>query len=107
MRAMSETEKKGGAEVLERVKPKDTLEDLCRVVIHNDDYTPMDFVIDVLEQIFEKSPAEAYRVMMKVHVEGRGIAGMYTHQVAETNAQKTIDAARAAGHPLFASVEEA
>lgn len=104
---MSERKHGTGAEILERPRKREKPEDLWKVVLHNDDYTPMDFVVDVLEQIFDKSPAEAYRVMMKVHVEGRGIAGVFSHEVAETKARKTIDHARQSGFPLLASVEEA
>jgi ATP-dependent Clp protease adaptor protein ClpS len=104
---MSETKRHDEVETLERTSHKEKTEDLWRVVLHNDDYTPMDFVVDVLERIFDKSPAESYRIMMKVHVEGRGIAGIYTHEVAETKARTTVDDAREAGYPLLASVEEA
>ena len=104
---MTAPKREGGSEVLEKPKQRDKTEDLWKVVLHNDDYTPMDFVVDVLEQIFDKSPAEAYRVMMMVHVEGRGIAGTYTHEVAETKAETTVDVARSAGYPLLASIEEA
>ena len=104
---MTDTKKEGGSEVLEKPKHREKTEDLWKVVLHNDDYTPMDFVIEILEEIFDKSPAEAYRVMMMVHVEGRGIAGTYTHEVAETKAGTTVDVAREAGYPLLASIEEA
>jgi ATP-dependent Clp protease adaptor protein ClpS len=104
---MSDTKRHEGVETLERTRQREKTEDLWRVVLHNDDYTPMDFVVDVLERIFDKSPAESYRIMMKVHVEGRGIAGIYTHEVAETKARSTVDDARQAGFPLLASVEEA
>jgi ATP-dependent Clp protease adaptor protein ClpS len=104
---VTDTERRTGGEVLEKPRPKDKTEDLWKVVLHNDDYTPMDFVIEVLEEIFDRSPAESYRIMMKVHVEGRGIAGIFTHEVAETKAQSTVDLARRSGFPLLASVEEA
>jgi ATP-dependent Clp protease adaptor protein ClpS len=104
---MNDTTRQSGAETLEKTRQREKTEDLWRVVLHNDDYTPMDFVVDVLERIYDKSPAESYRIMMKVHVEGRGIAGIYAHEVAETKAKATIDDAREAGYPLLASVEEA
>ena len=104
---MSDTKRQDGVETLERTRHKEKTEDLWRVVLHNDDYTPMDFVVEVLERIFDKTPAESYRIMMKVHVEGRGVAGIYTHEVAETKARATVDDARQAGYPLLASVEEA
>jgi len=93
--------------VKERVESKRQDPTLYAVVLLNDDYTPMQFVVDVLESLFEKMPAEAHRIMMQVHVEGRGIAGVYTHEVAETKAEATVESAREAGHPLLASVEEA
>jgi ATP-dependent Clp protease adaptor protein ClpS len=76
------------------------------VVLLNDDYTPMQFVVDVLESLFEKMPAEAHRIMMQVHVNGRGIAGVYPWEVAETKADKVASLASHAGHPLRATVEE-
>ncbi len=103
---MTDVEKKTGSEILEKPRSKERVEDLWKVVLHNDDYTPMEFVVDVLEVVFDKSPAEANRIMMQVHVDGRGIAGAYPHEVAETRAQTTIDLAREAGFPLLATVEE-
>src|ERR1700741_3355003 len=96
----------GGA-VKERVKPKTKEPTLYSVVLLNDDYTPMGFVVEVLESIFQKSPAEAYRIMMQVHVEGRGVAGVYPWEVAETKVDRLLTAAREAGHPLQATIENA
>ena len=104
---MTEPKRGDGSQILEKQRERAKTEDLWKVVLHNDDYTPMDFVVEVLEEIFDKSPAEAYRVMMKVHVEGRGIAGVFSHEVAETKAQTTVDLARRCNHPLLASIEEA
>ncbi len=80
---------------------------LYNVVLLNDDYTPMAFVVDVLEAIFLKSPAEAYGIMMQVHLNGRGVAGVYPWDIAETKADKVMSLAVNAGHPLKATVEEA
>ena len=80
---------------------------MYKVVLLNDDYTPMDFVIDVLESVFQKSPAEAYRIMMQVHLNGRGIAGVYPWEVADTKAAKVASLAADAGHPLKATLEDA
>jgi ATP-dependent Clp protease adaptor protein ClpS len=93
--------------VKERVKTKKQDPTLFKVVLLNDDYTTMEFVIQVLEGIFQKSPAEAYRIMMHVHVNGRGIAGIYPWEVAETKADTVITSAREAGYPLKAVTEEA
>ena len=87
--------------------PKTKVPPLFRVVLLNDDYTPMAFVVDVLEAIFLKSPAEAYRIMMQVHLNGRGVAGVYPWDIAETKADKVMALAVEAGHPLKATVEEA
>jgi ATP-dependent Clp protease adaptor protein ClpS len=78
-----------------------------KVVLLNDDYTTMEFVIHVLEEVFSRSPAEAYQIMMHVHVNGRGIAGVYAWEVAETKAEKVIALARESGFPLKAVTEEA
>jgi ATP-dependent Clp protease adaptor protein ClpS len=96
----------GGA-VKERVERKTQEPSLFHVVILNDDYTPMQFVTDVLEQIFQKSPAEAYRIMMQVHLNGRGVAGIYPWDVAETKVDSLVTRARSEGHPLQATIEGA
>jgi ATP-dependent Clp protease adaptor protein ClpS len=93
--------------VKERIQEKKQEPTLYKVVLLNDDYTTMEFVIQVLESVFQKSPAEAYRIMMHVHVNGRGIAGVYTWEVAESKAEKTVAVAREAGFPLKAVTEEA
>jgi ATP-dependent Clp protease adaptor protein ClpS len=95
----------GGA-VKERAEQQTREPTLYTVVLLNDDYTPMQFVVDVLEHLFQKSPAEAYRIMMKVHVEGRGVAGVYSWDVAETKVAALQSLAREAGHPLQAIIEE-
>lgn len=96
-----------GDAVKERVQTQKKEPTLYKVVLLNDDYTTMEFVIHMLETIFEKSPAEAYQIMMHVHVNGRGIAGVYTWEVAETKAESVITEARGAGFPLKAVTEEA
>ena len=80
---------------------------LYSVILLNDDYTTMEFVIDVLESVFQKSPAEAYRIMMHVHVDGRGVAGLYPWEVAETKVDTLTSRAREAGYPLQATIEDA
>jgi len=96
----------GGA-VKERVHEKTKEPTLYNVVLFNDDYTPMQFVVDVLEGLFQKSPSEAYHVMMQVHLEGRGIAGVYPWEVAETKVHSLTTLARDADHPLQATIEDA
>ncbi|MBI5940759.1 MAG: ATP-dependent Clp protease adaptor ClpS [Caulobacterales bacterium] len=104
---MSEDQHRGGTETVERTERKTQEPDLYRVVLLNDDYTTMDFVIHVLEEVFHKSPAEAYRIMMLVHTQDRGIAGHYPYEVAETKVTTVVDSARAAGFPLQATMEKA
>ena len=93
--------------VKERVDIKRQEPTLYMVVLLNDDYTPMPFVVDVLESLFQKSPAEAYRIMMQVHLNGRGVAGVYAWEIAETKADTVAALASEAGYPLKATVEEA
>jgi ATP-dependent Clp protease adaptor protein ClpS len=93
--------------IKERVETEKKEPTLYKVVLLNDDYTTMEFVVQVLESVFQKSPAEAYRVMMQVHVNGRAVAGVYPWEVAETKAETVIALARDAGFPLKAVTEEA
>lgn len=78
-----------------------------RVILLNDDYTTMDFVVKVLESIFGKSPAEAVQIMLQVHNKGKGICGIYTRQIAEAKILKVHDLATSNGFPLKCSMEEA
>ena len=96
----------GGA-VKERVREKTKEPTLHSVVLLNDDYTTMEFVVEVLESVFQKSPAEAYRIMMQVHLDGRGVAGIYPWEVAETKVNTLLSRAQEAGHPLRATIEDA
>jgi len=103
---MSDERPGTGGEVVERTRVESRQPPMWKVVLLNDDYTPMEFVVYLLESIFEKSPAEAYRVMMLVHTEGRGLCGVYPFEIAETRANRTEELARSAGYPLRAVVEE-
>ena len=99
----------GGVDLLDREKEKKKIKppSKYKVVFHNDDYTPMDFVVVALITIFNKSPMEAYQVMLNVHEKGRGIAGgPYSKEIAETKAGKVIAFARQNGHPLKATFEK-
>ena len=93
--------------VKERVKTEKKDPTLYKVVLLNDDYTTMEFVVRVLETVFQKSPAEAYRIMMQVHQDGSGIAGVYPWEVAETKVDTLTSMARHAEFPLRATIEEA
>lgn len=70
------------------------------VVLLNDDYTPMDFVVKILEEIFYKDPQEAAEIMLKIHHEGAGVAGTYSKEVADEKVAEVLTIARAANHPL-------
>jgi ATP-dependent Clp protease adaptor protein ClpS len=96
-----------GEKLQERVRTEKKEPALYKVILLNDDYTTMEFVIQVLESVFEKSPAEAYQIMMHVHTNGRGLAGVYPWEVAETKAEAVISLARSSGYPLQAITEEA
>jgi len=103
----TDDERQSGGAIKERVREKTKEPSLYAVVLLNDDYTPMPFVVEVLEEIFQKSPAEAYRIMMQVHVNGRGVGGIYPFEVAETKVDALLTRGREAGHPLQAILEEA
>ncbi len=79
---------------------------LFRVLLHNDDYTTMDFVVHVLQTVFGKNEAEAHAIMMRVHREGVGECGIYTAEIAETKVQLVHSMARKHSFPLRASMEE-
>ena len=91
--------------VKERVKTEKREPPQYKVVLLNDDYTTMDFVVEILENVFNKSPAEAYRIMMAVHTQGQGLCGVYPFDVAETKVATVVDLARNSGFPLRASME--
>ena len=76
------------------------------VLLHNDDYTTMEFVVEVLQKFFGKSGAEATAVMLKVHQQGQGVAGVYGFDIAETKVQQVTDYARSRGFPLKCTMEE-
>jgi ATP-dependent Clp protease adaptor protein ClpS len=76
-----------------------------QVVLHNDDYTSMEFVVEVLVKHFHKLPAEAVHVMLQVHHKGAGVAGVYSRDVAETKVAEVTEESRAAGMPLLLTVE--
>jgi len=82
-------------------KPK-----LYKVLLHNDDFTTMEFVVFILRQIFMRSDAEAFTIMLKVHNEGVGIAGVYSFEIANMKAEKAMNIARAQEYPLLCTVEE-
>ncbi len=80
---------------------------LYKVLLHNDDYTTMDFVVMVLEKVFNKTPSEATMIMLNVHNKGIGVCGIYPAEIAETKIDTVHSMAREAGFPLRASMEQA
>jgi ATP-dependent Clp protease adaptor protein ClpS len=102
---MGETDRQTGGEVLERTTQETKKPELFKVFLLNDDYTTMDFVIEILESIFNKAPAEAFRIMMMVHTQGKGLCGVYPFEVAETKVSTVVDLAREHGFPLRAAME--
>jgi len=92
--------------VKERVQTRKQEPKKFKVILLNDDYTTMEFVVRVLETVFQKSPAEAFRIMMQVHLHGNGLAGVYPWEVAETKVETVTSMARHAEFPLRATIEE-
>ena len=86
-------------------KPEVEQPKMYKVVLLNDDYTPMDFVIDVLKRFFHKNIEQATKVMLQVHYDGQGVAGIFTAEVAETKVAQVNDYSRAHDHPLMCALE--
>jgi len=103
---MAGEERHPDGEVREKTRPKIKRPQLYKVILHNDDYTTMQFVIEVLESVFHKSPAEAHRIMMHVHQHGIGECGVFTYEVAETKVTQVMDFARKHQHPLQCVMEK-
>lgn len=89
-----------------KVRPKVKKPSMYKVLMLNDDYTPMEFVVHVLEHFFHKSHDEATHVMLQVHTRGVGVCGVYTYEVAETKATQVMDLARQNQHPLQCTIEK-
>jgi ATP-dependent Clp protease adaptor protein ClpS len=79
---------------------------LFRVLLHNDDFTTMEFVVEVLVQVFGKSEADAFGIMWAVHTQGVGVAGVYTYEIAEMKIERVTQMARAREFPLLCTAEE-
>jgi ATP-dependent Clp protease adaptor protein ClpS len=102
---MADQHRQTSGDVLEKTEQRTKEPTLYKVLLHNDDYTTMDFVVQILETVFLKGPAEAFRIMMQVHTEGRGLCGLYPFDIAETKVATVHDLARDHGFPLRASFE--
>jgi len=92
---------------LQEAKPKLKRPPLFKVLLLNDDYTPMEFVVEVLESFFQMDRAKATQVMLHVHTRGRGVCGVFTRDIAETKVAQVNDYSRSNQHPLMCSMEEA
>ncbi|MBH2043430.1 MAG: ATP-dependent Clp protease adapter ClpS [Comamonadaceae bacterium] len=90
----------GGSVVLERRAQKTLPPQMYQVVMLNDDYTPMEFVIVVLQEFFSKDREQATQIMLKIHLDGKGVCGVYSRDVAATKVDQVLEAALKAGHPL-------
>ena len=91
--------------VVDEVKPKLKKPRLYRVVLINDDYTPMEFVVLVLQRFFRKSHEDAVQIMLNVHTKGRGICGVFAAEIAETKVRQVLTFARDNEHPLQCTME--
>jgi ATP-dependent Clp protease adaptor protein ClpS len=96
----------GDANVSIQTRTRTKKPSLYRVLILNDDYTPMEFVVFVLERIFNKTRDEATHIMLHVHQHGVGVCGVYTYEVAETKVAQVMDLARRNEHPLQCTMEK-
>ena len=107
---MSDNGKRGeegpGTGVVVKAKPKTKKPSMYKVLMLNDDYTPMEFVVHILERFFNKNRQEATRIMLHVHRRGVGICGVYTYEVAETKVTQVMDFARQHQHPLQCTLEK-
>jgi ATP-dependent Clp protease adaptor protein ClpS len=95
-----------GTDVVTRTRPKTKKPSLYKVLLLNDDYTPMEFVVYVLERFFNKPPEEATRIMLHVHQKGVGVCGVYTFEVAETKVTQVMNFSRQHDHPLQCTMEK-
>jgi ATP-dependent Clp protease adaptor protein ClpS len=103
----SERPDHGAGLAVEEAEPKTKQPPLYQVVLLNDDYTPMEFVVDVLEKFFRMDRTTATRVMLEVHTQGKGICGVFTYEIAETKVALVTSYARDHHHPLMCTLEEA
>ena len=99
----------GLIDIKERGETRDEIKEppKYKVLLHNDDYTTMDFVVKILEDVFHKTPSEATAIMLHVHNKGIGVCGIYPAEIAETKVDTVHKLAREAGFPLLATMERA
>lgn len=99
-------EEDGRTGLVTKTRPKTRRPHLYKVLLLNDDYTPMEFVVHVIEKYFNKGREEATRIMLHVHHKGVGMCGVYTYEVAETKVTQVMDFSRQHGHPLQCTMEK-
>ena len=103
---MNEKDGRGSSDLLvSEAPPKVKKPKMFRVVMINDDYTPMEFVVHVLESFFSMNRQQATKVMLEVHTKGKGVCGIFPYDLAETKATQVVDYARSNEHPLICTVE--
>ena len=100
-------DQKNNTGVIEKTKQKTKKPSMYKVVMLNDDYTPMEFVIHVLERFFSKTKDEATNIMLHVHQKGAGVCGVFSFEIAETKVVQVMDCARENQHPLQCTIEKA
>ena len=105
-RKASEPRTHGYDVAVEEALPKVKRPPLYRVILVNDDYTPMEFVVEVLETVFGMERSQATRVMLEVHTRGKGICGIYSYEIAETKVAQVTNIAQQQQHPLLCTMEE-
>jgi len=103
---MAEFETDSGTETISQDKVRAKEPTLYRVILLNDDYTTMDFVVSILEGVFRKGPAEAVQIMLSVHNNGQGICGVFSRQIAEVKQELVHRRAEGEGFPLRCVIEE-
>ena len=96
----------GDGEVLTETKTRLEKPKLFKVILHNDDFTTMEFVVFVLQYVFARDEAEAFAIMLRVHNEGIGMAGLYPYEIATMKSEKAMNLAKAREYPLLCTVEE-
>ncbi|WP_246032517.1 ATP-dependent Clp protease adapter ClpS [Thalassobius vesicularis] len=104
---MSNEDDEGGSPSLAlKTRPKTKRPPMYKVLLLNDDYTPMEFVVHVLERFFHMSHAQAFEIMLTVHKKGLAVVGVFSHEIAETKVTQVMDFARRHQHPLQCTMEK-
>lgn len=95
-----------GAGLATKARPKTKKPAMYKVLMLNDDYTPMEFVVDVIQKVFKKSIDDATKIMLQIHTEGIGICGMFPLEIAETKMNQVLNLSKESQHPLQCIIEE-